>query len=348
MVDIIANITFVMFSFGISTFMVLWYSRQMEIQSAYPYQESIAGWVALSIGSPIKSASILYGQDTSMARKDFYGVIIFSITFFTLTNFVYFRGHLENGGVLLVAIILFVLFFSLRQYFAIKYIYQSKPLINALKENHQQLKKRKKELERLQNSILHLKKRARWVENIYMKWERPYEKLLERKEDMQWSIDERKKQLNGRLRALAYNMEKFSELDSDTILALDANILMMADDYIIEEIKKFPILISKRVQQEWDKNKTSEDKQKGYRARRAIRRLVERPHFEFTVSKWQDSFLKKNNLMKGIPDEEIIADYLYEKQQGKNIVVLSGDLNFQASAKVHMPIIAFEKMDTFS
>lgn len=348
MLETVANVAFLIISFGICFFLILWYQAQREEKLPYPYGNSISGWISLAFTSPIKTFTLLFGEEGSKAKKDFQGVLLFSLILFTLSNFVYFRGHLADGGVLLVAMVWLFLFIGLRQYFLIKSILRNKSRIIELKDLYQQGRREEKELEKLKQRNHQLFNRAKLVEKVYLKWKKPYDSLVEQKEELEAIIEDRRNELNEQLRTLAHNIEKLTSLDSNTVLALDSNILMKADDYIFEEIQKYPIIISKRVQQEWDKNKSSDNQEKGYRARRAIRRLMKLPDFDFTVSKWNDSFLIKHNLMKGVPDDEIIADYLYEKQQGKNIVVLSDDLNFLASAKVHMQVLHLRRLDVFS
>ncbi|WP_053216994.1 PIN domain-containing protein [Virgibacillus senegalensis] len=142
----------------------------------------------------------------------------------------------------------------------------------------------------------------------------------------------------------------------DTVVAIDTNILMEGDDYLIEELKKHRILISKDVQMEWDginKYANGEKKRKGIRARRRLKELVKNGKqtgnlVQFTVKKWDSDFMKENNLLETNDDDRIIADYLYEYKQGRNLVVLSGDHMFEISASIHLPTIELEDYQLFS
>lgn len=147
---------------------------------------------------------------------------------------------------------------------------------------------------------------------------------------------------------LNHNLDLITSLPEDTEIAIDSNVFMKCDQYIAEALSKRNVLISKRVQQEWDKNKTHTDHEKSFRAREAIRRLINLDHYRFVVSKWNNRFMQENNLQSGVPDDEIIADYLFEYQQGKKLVVISNDNNFIGSAKVHLPILELKNIDLFN
>lgn len=155
-----------------------------------------------------------------------------------------------------------------------------------------------------------------------------------------------------KLRIVSANISKLREWAGEDIqLAIDTNILMEADDYFIEELKSFRLLISKKVQDEWDKNKKYGDGEKRKKAIKARDRLEmlqeEAKGLEFTVKKWDASFMKEHNLMTGKADEEIIADYLYEYKQGRKLAVLSADKMFRISASVHLPVIKVERIQLF-
>lgn len=147
---------------------------------------------------------------------------------------------------------------------------------------------------------------------------------------------------------VAHNLRMLEELPEDAEIAVDSNILMKCDPYLVHAFQKKPIVISKRVQQEWDKNKYHSDTEKSFRAREAIRRLLQLENYRFIVTRWDNRFLENHNLQKGVPDDEIIADYLYEQEKGKKIVVISNDNNFLGSAKVHLPLLNLRDIDLFS
>ena len=58
--------------------------------------------------------------------------------------------------------------------------------------------------------------------------------------------------------------------------------------------------------------------------------------------------MQVNDLLSGVADDEIIADYLYEQQRGKKLVVISDDNNFAASAKVHLPLLPLKQIGLFT
>ncbi|MCG7344096.1 PIN domain-containing protein [Sporosarcina sp. ACRSL] len=161
-------------------------------------------------------------------------------------------------------------------------------------------------------------------------------------------IREREAEIVYKLNVVKHNLTLIRGLDRDVEIAIDSNVLMKCDNYLVDAMQQRDILISKRVQQEWDKNKGSADQQKAFRARHAIRRLVNLENYRFVVSKWDTMFMKKNDLLSGVPDDEIIADYVYEQQRGKKVVVLSDDNNFIGSAKVHLPVLQLKEIDLFS
>ncbi|SDM81492.1 hypothetical protein [Sediminibacillus halophilus] len=153
------------------------------------------------------------------------------------------------------------------------------------------------------------------------------------------------------------NIERMKKYErQDIVVAIDTNILMEGDDYLIDELKKHRLLISKDVQMEWDdihKFASGEKKRKGLRARNRLKDLVKTGKqtgnlVQFTVKKWDSEFMKENNLLETNDDDCIIADYLYEYQQGRNLVVLSGDRMFEISASVHLPTIELEDYQLFS
>ncbi|MFT4413279.1 PIN domain-containing protein [Fredinandcohnia humi] len=161
-------------------------------------------------------------------------------------------------------------------------------------------------------------------------------------------IKEHEQYLARRLKVVEYNLNQIYQVPLEVEIAIDTNVLMKCDQYLVQALQERGILISKRVQQEWDKNKTSADQQKAFRAREAIRRLISLENYRFVVSKWDGKFLQKNNLQIGVADDEIIADYLYEQQSGKELVILSDDNNFIGSAKVHLPILQLREIDLFN
>ena len=155
-----------------------------------------------------------------------------------------------------------------------------------------------------------------------------------------------------KLRSVAANISALREwAKTDNELAIDTNILMEADDYFFEELKAFRLLVSKKVQDEWDKNKKYGDVETRKKAIRARDRLEilqkEAAGLDFTVKKWDASFMKNHNLMIGKADEEIIGDYLYEYKRGRKLAVLSADKMFRISASVHMPVIKLESIQLF-
>lgn len=182
--------------------------------------------------------------------------------------------------------------------------------------------------------------------------------VTEKEKELGWMeqiISDTKKSIIRHIKKEETNVDKIQcSLDAlrewkeeGALIALDTNILMECEDYIIEELKNYPLLISKKVQDEWDGNKKSTSditREKAIRARNRLANLQENARsLEFTVKKWNSQFMKDNNLMIGKNDEEIIADYLYEYKRGQNLVILSCDKMFQISASTHMPVIKMEQ-----
>ncbi|MFC4403003.1 PIN domain-containing protein [Gracilibacillus xinjiangensis] len=158
------------------------------------------------------------------------------------------------------------------------------------------------------------------------------------------------------LRTVSSNINRLRNWDDKNVrIAIDTNILMECDDYLIEELKRHKLLISKTVQGEWDyniKGNDPEKKSKGLRARDRLDELVENGKqtskpCDFIVKKWNSQFMKDNNLRTDENDEKIIADYLYEYQKDEDIVILSADKMFTISASIHMPVIRMEKVNLF-
>lgn len=342
------NGLFVLFSIIVPVLIISWYVQLTEKRGKFPFGRTFGDWMVEAVVHPFKTVIELYGDETSAAKKDFIGLIIFAIVICVSSNFFYFRGEFFTEQTLQFFLVMIFIFFLVRLIFVVSFIFRDRSNIQAFNHLHHEQKIVRVEKENLKKKLPHINKRGKAVNLIYRKWKRHYEKMIAEKEELEERIEEERVYLNGKLQTLSQNLEKIAKLDPDTVIAVDSNVLMKSDDYLIEAISRFPIMISKKVQQEWDKNKASDNREKGYRARLAIRRLVELPNYQFTVSKWRDQFLKEHNLLKGVPDDEIIADYLYEQKSGKNIIVLSDDLNFIASAKVHMPILKLENMDIFS
>lgn len=146
------------------------------------------------------------------------------------------------------------------------------------------------------------------------------------------------------------NLRLIEEIPSSTSIAIDTNILMEWDDYLIRALKSKNIIISKRVQYELDRNKSSDNNNVSYKARRGIRRLLEFDacNYHFLVSKWDTQFLKAQNLSSSWEDEKILADYVYEQQQGRHMVVASHDSNFIISAKQFFNILTLQNPTHFS
>lgn len=348
MVKIFLDFLFVGVSFLIPFLIVSSYLHMLDEKEAFPYSRSVKGWINALLAYPFKTVKVLYGDESSSVKKDALGFFLFGLVLFVSYNVLYFRDEFFTMFTVYFTLGLVVVFFLIRLIFAIIGILKHKSLIQEFRVFYKLEKKHKETKQELEKTHSHLKNREKCIGKIYTKWKRFHDKMAEKQADAQERIDDQRAWLNIKLQTLASNLEKIHSLAPDTVIAVDSNVLMKADDYVIDAISRFPVLISKRVQQEWDKNKTSEHGEKAYRARQAIRRLVELPNYEFTVSKWQDRFLMEHNLLKGVPDDEIIADYLYEQMQGKNIIILSDDLNFTASAKVHMPVLSLKKIDIFS
>ena len=210
--------------------------------------------------------------------------------------------------------------------------------INELTDELKQMqKKQKSAMEEIQPLVKKKEKEQRFVDAHQ-------NRIAEVKE----AIREREAAIVYKLNIVKHNLTLIRQLDRDVEIAIDSNVLMKCDNYLVDGLQQRGILISKRVQQEWDKNKGSADQEKAFRARHAIRRLVNLENYRFVVSKWDTLFMKKNDLLLGVPDDEIIADYVYEQQRGKKVVVLSDDNNFIGSAKVHLPVLQLKEIDLFS
>ncbi|KAB8126382.1 hypothetical protein F9U64_20185 [Gracilibacillus oryzae] len=162
---------------------------------------------------------------------------------------------------------------------------------------------------------------------------------------------------NDMLKIMNTNISSLRYWDNKNVrIAIDTNILMECDDYIMEELKRHKLLISKTVQGEWDyniKKGDAEKKSKGKRARDRLDELVENGKrtnkpCDFIVKKWNAQFMRANNLRIDENDEKIIADYLYEYQSEEDIVILSADKMFTISASIHMPVIRMEKVNLFA
>ncbi len=231
--------------------------------------------------------------------------------------------------------------------------------------------KQRKVFESLESKITKMQKEAEKAARQQKQLKRQNEKLMEKKslvearnnqinvyvENKQRMIQQHMDQEKAKVDLMRRNMERLKKYEGrGIVVAIDTNILMEGDNYIIEELKKHPLLISKDVQMEWDgihKFASGEKKKKGLRARNRLKELVKSGKqtgnlVQFTVKKWDSEFMKENNLLETNDDDCIIADYLYEYQQGRNLVVHSGDHMFEISASVHLPTIELEDYQLFS
>lgn len=206
--------------------------------------------------------------------------------------------------------------------------------MEVFKENHKAYLDTKKEYEQLSELVEKKKEEQKKLQSVSQNYLN--------------KIHEKECELSNEKELIKENLASIMELPDDIEIAIDSNVLMKWDDYIIEALKRKNVLISKNVQEELDQNKNSQDQSKGYRARRAIRKLLQFSSYRFTVSKWTSNQLLQWNLKKGSPDDEIIADYLYEKERGTPIVILSDDHNFLISAKVHFETLTLKKPSLFS
>ena len=344
----ILDFFFILGSLVVSVLIVVAYYFLSDTKNSFPNHREFDDWLVQAFLDPFKTITNLYGEDSVPAHKDLIGFIIFALVVFITSNVLYFRGAFFTENTFAFYFALTGAFLLIRYIFVSYTLFKNKSVIEQFQPLHRERKQQIKEMKAQKRTLAHLKNREKAIHKLYHKWENTHEKMTTKQDAWQEKIDERKDYLNGKLQTLAYNLEKINHLQPNTIIAIDSNILMKSDEYIIDAISQFPILISKRVQQEWDKNKSSDYGEKAFRARQAIRRLVKLPNYSFTVSKWNEAFLLNNNLLQGVPDDEIIADYLYEQTLGKNIVVLSDDLNFIASCKVHMPVLQLKKLDMFT
>jgi hypothetical protein len=168
--------------------------------------------------------------------------------------------------------------------------------------------------------------------------------------EMETHLAKQKKKLD----IMARNLKALRKWEGqDVVLGVDTNILMQADDYIIEELKKHRLLISKLVQLvEVENNFKKAEGDKKKKAEKARKRLFKLKNEGVGIKllspeKWDMQFIKENNLYHREMDEKIIADYLFEHKQTGNVVILSCDKMFTFSASMHMPVIELEDFSMF-
>lgn len=142
---------------------------------------------------------------------------------------------------------------------------------------------------------------------------------------------------------VAANLKVIEKLEADAHIAIDTNVLMEWDTYLLDALRNRQLIISKRVQKELDKNKSREDDTVRYKARRGIRYLLSLNAHDYKLicGKWDKATLEEHGISPEWEDERIIADYFDYLQGGHKVYVASDDANFIISAKPHFPILTF-------
>ncbi|SER69239.1 hypothetical protein SAMN04487944_10875 [Gracilibacillus ureilyticus] len=228
---------------------------------------------------------------------------------------------------------------------------------------HKQVQRIESDIHNIEDQIVDLKRGMKKEEEKAAKVKKAIQTVGERNEQIHTftnqihtKIEQHLESHKETLRIMRTNISHLRQWEGKNVrIAIDTNIFMECDDYIIEELKRHKLLISKTVQGEWDYNIKGDDpvkRSKGLRARDRLEELVVSGKqtgnlCEFIVKKWNYQFMKDNNLRTDENDEKIIADYLFEYEKGLDIVILSADKMFTISASIHMPVIRLEKLNLF-
>lgn len=289
MLKFIFDILFTSATVFISIFIIAWYMNKSEEKEPFPYERSTLKWIFHCYRSPFKTVNTLFSNETDKESnallKDCIGFVLFSFVVFITSNFLYYRGEFFTIETFFYYIFLTAIFFLARLIFITYTIFKHKNIFRQFQQFNMNEKAFNIEKAKLEQSRILLNKRLIKVDKIHNKWKKTFEEKQSKQLNLEQSIEQEKERVKKKYRTLVGNLDTIHSLDPNTIIAVDSNILMKGDNYIIKAISQFPILISKRVQQEWDKNKQSDHGQKAFRARQAIRRLVELPNYSFTVSK---------------------------------------------------------------
>ncbi len=212
------------------------------------------------------------------------------------------------------------------------------------------------EQEKMANRIEPLYKEVMEMKNLLMQ---KYEHYKDRNtllheleydlEDLRMDMEDEKKRIQQIYQTVEENLRSIHELPMEVQVAIDTNVLMEWDDYLLDALRERSILISKRVQRELDQNKTKEDPKVEYKARRGIRYLLSLPaeSYRFVNGDWNERLLKENGLSSQWEDEKILADYLTCKLKGQQICIASSDANFLISAKPLFPILGIKNPKIF-
>ncbi|MEB1806636.1 MAG: PIN domain-containing protein [Bacillaceae bacterium] len=190
-------------------------------------------------------------------------------------------------------------------------------------------------------------KRVKSIEVTKKKELKEFEQQLKQIERELGTLEYRK---NGIAKEIRYyehkrkNLSILQECKQDGVeIGIDSNILMECDDEFFDLLKGNKLVISKFVHNEWDKMKESDNKYTSRKAIKAMHRFEElqkNGSVRSITKQWDADFLKANVLAQMDMDDSIIADYLYELKNGKNIVALSDDTGFRTSARgAHLPVL---------
>ena len=183
-----------------------------------------------------------------------------------------------------------------------------------------------------------------------------YEKLVQKlqlQESEYTKIEQQIKNADSSIQSVysivEHNLKVINSIPNTTQIAVDTNVFMEWDDYLIDALRSKNLVISKRVQWELDRNKNSEYSDVRFKARRGIRHLLkfEAKNYSFINPDWNDKFLKENGLSDRWEDEKILADYLMRQKQGHEVLIASSDSNFLISAKPLFPVLNIKKPNFF-